>query len=138
MTVADVGASPDRADRINNLAPVVFTVRGELLEEAPDVVDRYLAQALRTAAWAKAHPIDAKRIIARESGVAEELVDDVYSPTVHEALRPSMDPELIELLAQQQEFLLRHGFLEADFDADAWIEPEPLRRAAELLAAAPS
>jgi ABC-type nitrate/sulfonate/bicarbonate transport system substrate-binding protein len=138
ITVCDIGSLPERADRINNLAPVVFTVRGELLASAPDVVDRYLAQALRTATWAEAHPEEAKRIIARDSGVAEELVDAIYSAAVHEALRPSMDSDLIELLARQKEFLLGHGFLERDFDGRAWIEPEPLRRAAEIVAADPA
>lgn len=132
VTVCDIGSLPDREQRINNLAPVVFSVRGELLDEAPEVVDRYLAQALRTAAWAEENPRDAKRIIAQDSGIAEELIDDVYSAAVHRALQPTMDPELIEMLVRQQEFLLGHGFLERDFDARAWIEPEPLRRAAEL------
>src|SRR5690606_29174488 len=60
--VADVADCSERSDRINNLTPIAFTVRGDLLDERPDIVDCYLAEAIRTARWAQTHPSDAKRL----------------------------------------------------------------------------
>ncbi|MEU8249122.1 hypothetical protein [Nonomuraea sp. NPDC048916] len=127
--VADLARAPDRRARINNQAPVVFTVRGELLDSRPDVVTRYLEQALRTARWARREPVEARRLIARDAGVAEEWVDTVYSPDVVTALEPSLDPELVTLLEDQKDFLLRWGFIPEDFGVPEWIAHEPLAEA---------
>lgn len=124
-----VGRAPDRRSRVNNLAPVAFTVRGELLETRPDIVARYLERALRTAAWARGNPIEAKRLIARDSSVAEEWVDTIYSPGVVEALEPSLDPTLIALLENQKDFLLEWGFIDDDFSVSDWVAHEPLAEA---------
>jgi ABC-type nitrate/sulfonate/bicarbonate transport system substrate-binding protein len=88
--VGDVGRLPDIASRINNIAPTVFTVRGELLDERPDLVARYLEQAIRTERWARENQAEAKRLIARDSSIAEELVDLAYSPKVAAVLEPSL------------------------------------------------
>jgi hypothetical protein len=102
--VVDVGRLPDIASRINNISPTVFTVRGELLDERPDLVKRYLEQAIRTARWARDNQAEAKRLIARDSSLAEELVDLAYSPHVAAVLEPSLDPRLIGLLENQKDF----------------------------------
>ncbi len=132
--VYDVSADPDIRHRINNLSPTVFTVRGELLDSRPDIVARYLARAIRTARWAKAHPVEAKRSIARDSGIAEEWVDAVYRPEVAAILEPTLDDHLVALLEDQKNFLLRHGFLAEDFDVAGWIARGPLEEARRLTA----
>lgn len=131
--VHDIARASNPVARINNLTPVTFTVRGELLEAHPDVVARYLAEAIRTARWARRAPQSAKRLIARDAGVAEEWVNTIYSPGVVDALEPSLDPELIARLDDQKSFLLKWGFIKHDFDVSTWIAHEPLA-AARLLA----
>ncbi|MDB5550342.1 MAG: transporter substrate-binding protein [Rhizobium sp.] len=130
--VCNINKLPEARQRINNLAPVAFTVRGELLDERPDIVSRYLAQAIRTARWAKANAIEAKRFIARDSGVAEEWVDAVYSADVSNVLEPSLDLKLIDLIEDQKDFLLKWGFIPADFDVSKWVAHEPLAEALKL------
>jgi 2'-hydroxybiphenyl-2-sulfinate desulfinase len=110
-------------------------VRGELLDSRPDVVARYLARAIKTARWAVANPLDAKRQIARDSSIAEEWVDAAYSPNVHAVLEPSLKPELIALLADQKDFLVRWGFAPNDFSVADWIAHEPIEEARRLVAA---
>lgn len=131
--VADVGHYPNEKNRINNLSPTVFTVRGELLESHPDIVVRYLEQALRTARWARENPIEAKRFIARDTSVAEEWVDTMYSPDVAHLLAPRLDDRLVLLLEDQKNFLLEHGFITHDFSVPDWIAPEPLAEARRRL-----
>jgi len=134
--VADISAFPEVRSRINNLAPTIFTVRGELLDSRPDVVARYLARAIETARWAVANPADAKRQIARDSSIAEEWVDAAYSPSVAQVLEPSITPELVGLLENQKNFLLKWGFIQDDFSVPEWIAHEPLAEARRLVDAA--
>ncbi len=131
--VADISTFPELRSRINNLAPVAFTVRGELLDSRPDVVARYLARAIKTARWAAANASDAKRQIARDSSIAEEWVDAAYSANVHAALEPSIAPELISLLEDQKDFLVRWGFAANDFSVADWVAREPLEEARRLV-----
>lgn len=130
--VTDFATLP-RVAHINNLAPIAFTVREELLAEHPGAVDRYLAEAIRTARWARSHEAEAKRHIARDSSIAEELVNTVYTPDVHERLEPGLEPAHVEALEQQKAFLLAEGFIEYDFSVHEWIDRGPLDRARELL-----
>ena len=134
--VADISKHPETRSRINNLAPVAFTVRGELLDSRPDIVARYLARAIKTARWAATHPADAKRQIARDSSLAEEWVDAAYSPSVAQVLEPSLTPELIGLLENQKDFLLKWGFIPNDFSIADWVAHEPLAEARRLADAA--
>lgn len=135
--VAHVDALPERSSRVNNLSPTLFTVRRDLLDERPEVVDRYLARSLLAAREAQQDPAGVKRTIARDTAIAEEYVDLAYSSDVHRTLRPSTDPELIELLREQKDFLLRWGFLAGDVDIDELVDPAPLQRAEALAAGAP-
>jgi ABC-type nitrate/sulfonate/bicarbonate transport system substrate-binding protein len=127
--VCDVGKLPSLRQRINNHSPIAFTVRGELLDTRPDVVVRYLAQMIKTARWAKSNSVEAKRLIARDSGVAEEWVDAVYEPGVTDKLEPCLHQNLIGLIEEQKNFLLKSGFIPADFDVAKWVAHEPLQEA---------
>lgn len=132
--VSEVSALPEAHQRINNLAPIAFTVRGELIDSRPDIVARYLAQAIRTARWAKANTADAKRLIARDGGIAEEWVDAAYSKDVASVLEPSLDQHLINLIEDQKNFLLKYGFIPNDFSISEWVAHEPLAEALRLVA----
>ena len=133
--VFDLAAQDDRAIKINNITPAALTVSGTLLEERPDIVARYVAASLRAAAWAKDHPLETRRIIAHEVGIAEDFVEPGYPDAIHANLEPSLDEELVAALEDQQDFLVRHGFIETAFDIRAWIDPAPLAAAHDLVAA---
>ncbi|MFT4298166.1 MAG: ABC transporter substrate-binding protein [Aeromicrobium sp.] len=132
--VVDITAFPDARDRVSNIAPVAFTASTDLIEERPDLVARYLVASQQAATWAETHPDEVRRIVAQEVGYAEEFVDHAYGADLHRRLHVSLDDDLVEAIAVQKDFLLRHGFIAADVDLDAWIDPRPLREAADLLA----
>lgn len=131
--VFDAATAPDPFDRINNVTPVAFTVRGELLESHPDVVTAYVAQNIRTARWARENPREAERYIARDSGLPEETVSLRYSPAVAASLEPSLDPTLISYLDNQKNFLLAEGFIKNDFSIDEFVAHEPLAAARKIV-----
>jgi ABC-type nitrate/sulfonate/bicarbonate transport system substrate-binding protein len=135
QVVFDIQRQSDPALKANNITPATLTVSGRLLEERPDLVVRYIVATLRAAAWAQAHPAETTRIIAHEIGIAEDFVEPGYPGGIHSLLTPSLDANLIAAIESQKNFLLRHGFIERDFDVAAWVAPEPLREALRIFAA---
>ncbi|MFJ6573830.1 ABC transporter substrate-binding protein [Streptomyces sp. NPDC091292] len=120
---------PDRTHRVNNGTPRPLTVHQRLLDEYPDLVDRFLAVLLRAADWAAGRPDEVARILGAETGAGAEGVTGAYRPGTHRTLHPDLSEERLTLLAQQEAGLRALGFLPEPVDVRAWADPEPLRRA---------
>jgi ABC-type nitrate/sulfonate/bicarbonate transport system substrate-binding protein len=127
--VYDAAKALDPSDRVSNLTPVTFTVKGELLDSQPDIVTEYLAAGIRSARWARANPEEAARYIGRDTGTQEEAVGFAYSRGVAAQLETSLDPALLSHLETQKRFLLEEGFITSDFSLSDFVAPEPLRKA---------
>ncbi|MER6523853.1 ABC transporter substrate-binding protein [Streptomyces sp. NPDC001508] len=125
---------PDRSHRVNNGTPRPITVHQRLLDEHPDLVDRFLAVLLRAADWAAEQPDEVARILGAETGAGAEGVRGAYRPGTHRSLHPDLSAERLSLLALQETALREHGFLAGPVDVHAWADPEPLRRARRRLA----
>ncbi|WP_327243136.1 ABC transporter substrate-binding protein [Streptomyces sp. NBC_01320] len=123
---------PDRRFRINNGTPRPITVHQQLLDDHPDLVDRFLAVLLRAADWATGQPDEVARILGSETGAGAAGVAGAYRPGTHLTLHPDLSDQRLALLAEQEAGLRAHGFLPEPVDVTAWAEPEPLRRAAAL------
>lgn len=134
VAIADAASSPDLAGRVNNDAPLALTVSEDLLAEQPELVARCVAAVLRAAAWASANEREAKRVIAADTGLPEELVDAAFPQDVHRQLEVDLRPEWVEALRVQHDHLLRHGFLAAPVAFEDFVDHGPLRRAREILA----
>ena len=63
-------------------------------------------------------------------------MDAAYSPGVAQALEPNLTPELVGLLENQKNFLLKWGFIQDDFSVADWVAHEPLVEARRLADAA--
>lgn len=126
--VIEFGRHPDRHLRINNAVPTVLTVDEGLLLERPDLVDRYVAQVVRAAGWAKSHPDEARRMAAIDVGVPDEWIDIAYGPELNRNMDLYFDDWTLEALDLQKAFLLKHGLLAEDFDIQEWMDAGPLER----------
>jgi ABC-type nitrate/sulfonate/bicarbonate transport system substrate-binding protein len=124
--IADIGFHPDPKVRINNGTPRTLTVDAGLIEERPDIVSRFLARVIDAGEWAQAHPDETIAYIAREAGSSAEWVRAAYGADAHLRLGTFLSDESIAALGDFKDFLFEHGFLAADFDAAAWIDPTPL------------
>jgi ABC-type nitrate/sulfonate/bicarbonate transport system substrate-binding protein len=134
-TVVDVGRSPERLDRVNNDAPLTINADGPLVDRHPELVARWLARVLDAARWAADHEDGARRIVAAETGIPEDLVDVAYSPDVHRQLGIGLEEELIAGVETQAAHLLAHGKVQAPVDVRALVDPGPLEAALELVRA---
>ena len=131
--VYDVRNHPDPKVRANNGAPRPITVDGALLRERPDLVVRFLRQVLSVGDWAASHEAETVAYIARESGSTDEWVRKAYGNDIHLHQGTDLNPESIAALSGYKDFLLKWGFIKADFDVNAWIDPNPLREILQTL-----
>jgi ABC-type nitrate/sulfonate/bicarbonate transport system substrate-binding protein len=129
----DLDRFPDRRMRVNNGTPRPITVHDSLLESHFDIVVRFLAQTLRAADWARDNLQAVYAILKRETRAGDVGVTTAYRDGFHRGLQPALTSERLELLGIQKTFMWVHGFLDADFDLDAWVDTRPLAAAHELL-----
>lgn len=134
--IVDIGSDPDPLLRTSNCTPRPLTVSGELLRARPDIVDRFLARVVEAGEWVAARPDEAVRGIARETGWSEPAVRRAFGPDVHLHLRAELDPTAIAAFDRFITYLAHQRIIAADFSADDWIDPEPLRRVLEARAVA--
>jgi ABC-type nitrate/sulfonate/bicarbonate transport system substrate-binding protein len=133
--VFDVGRDvPDKVARANNAFPEALTVSGRLAAERPDLVARVVARVLEAAEWAKTHHRETVTFIAREQGAPEDLVELTYGAELSQTFEVNLDRDKVAAIASQKAFLLKNGFIPADFDLEAWIDWRPLALAHELVA----
>jgi ABC-type nitrate/sulfonate/bicarbonate transport system substrate-binding protein len=129
--VADAAELPDIA---SNAIPLTFSVTTSLLDERPDLVERWLARVIEASNWAKENEREAKRIIAAEAGIPEDFVDEAYSPEVHQQLDLLIDQRSIDGLQAQADHLLKFNRIDRPVNAASLVDPAPLEAAQNLLA----
>lgn len=124
-TVAEFGFHADPKIRINSGSPRVLTVDERLAEDRPDLIARLLETLKRAGAWAEAHPDETRRFVAREVGASEEQVAAANGPDLHRHMGIGLEPELVDAIGHYKDFLYEWGFLERDFDVNAWVDHRP-------------
>jgi len=124
-TVVEFGFHPDPKIRINSGSPRVLTVDERLAEDRPDLVARLIETLHRAGDWAEAHPDEVRRFVAREVGASEEVVAAANGPDLHKHLALGLEPELVDAIGHYKDFLYEWGFLERDFDINAWVDRRP-------------
>ncbi|KAF1042766.1 ABC transporter substrate-binding protein [Xylophilus sp.] len=130
----DINAHPDPFVRVNTGTPRPVTVNRDLAEQRPDIVARYLATLLRAAHWARSHPDEVTAAVAAETGTTADNVRRGYGPGLHQHFDVLLSDQYVEGLRRQTAFLREWGFLQGDFDYDAWIAREPLALAHQIVA----
>lgn len=128
----DINQHPDPLVRVNAGTPRPITVNRSLVQQAPELVARYLAVLIATADWARQHPDAAVAALAAETNSTPAAIWQGYGEHFHHQLRPGLSTTYIQGLETQKAFLLREGFLPADFDFFSWIDPAPLLAAESL------
>ncbi|GLU45698.1 ABC transporter substrate-binding protein [Nocardiopsis ansamitocini] len=134
VVAIDLDAAPERRFRVNNGTPRPITVHERILTERPELVTAFLVQTLRAADWAADNPARVRRILAAETRSGAQGVAAAYAEGFHTGLHPDLSAERLGLLAVQQDFLHRNGFLAAPVDVHAWAAHEPLAAAHAILA----
>ncbi len=124
--VTDIRNHPDPLVRANNGAPRPVTVDSVLLQNRPDIVARFLARVVAIGDWAATHPAETVAYIASETASDEHWVKRAYGDDLHLHQYNDLAELSIKGLETYKNFLFERGFLQADFDVNAWIDPNPL------------
>jgi len=132
--IVNLAAPEDEGDTLNG-HPLVLTASGGLIAERPDIVARWLARLLDASDWARTNLDATREIIARDTGLPVDFVDDAYSPRIFSQLDLSLAPARRALLVAKHDQLLDAGILSAPLDFAALIDPEPLDAALALVVA---
>jgi ABC-type nitrate/sulfonate/bicarbonate transport system substrate-binding protein len=131
--VIDLDGRAERDLRLNNATLLSLTVDGALLDERPEWVARVVARVLEAADWAAATPDTARRIVAREVGSAEDVLDGAYRPNFTAHLTPDLSAANVAALRDQHDFLLEHGFIARPVDIERYIDRRPLEAAHRIV-----
>jgi len=126
--IADINRHPDPQIRINNCTPRPLIVNAWLLEHYPHLVDCLVQQVYSAGEWASRHPSETLTLLSREIGWAENWISYAYGDAVHKSLRLDLHQDNIACLSVLKNFMLQHGFINADFNIDDWIDHRPLER----------
>lgn len=126
----DLSTLDNPLHKINNSTLLAFTVDADFLDRHPETVIAALRASFAGAAYARSHPREAARIVAAESGNAEELIPTIFGDDFATDLVPQFSDTLLEALAQQNHFLFQQGFIRRQVPIDEWIEPALLEKAA--------
>jgi len=121
IVVGEIEHTAQLSDWVNN-QPYPLTLSGPLIDEYPDIASRLIARVREAGVWARDHESEAKRIIAAEAGLPEELVDLAFGPKVHQQLEIDLSPELIHAYQALHDDLLARGFIGGPVDLGAFID----------------
>ena len=124
-TVVEFGFHPDPKIRVNSGSPRILTVDERLAEDRPDLVATLIETLQRTSDWAEAHVDEVRRFVAREVGASEDVVRAANGPDLHRHLGIGLAAELVDAVGHYKDFLHEWGFLEGNFDIEAWIDRRP-------------
>jgi hypothetical protein len=116
----------------DDIRPYVITAGRDVIEQAPELVTRFLAVLLETAQWAAGHRRELARIVRSQD--VHQFPAGVQRGA-HRRLGIDLARHRVAALAAQQAHLHVHGFLDREVDLVDWIDPAPLRAARDLIAA---
>lgn len=135
-TVIDTGAHPDPLIRSNNGTPRTLTVDANLIEKHFDAAVRIVEQVLRAEDWARSHPDETRRFLARETNSSEYWVNVAYGKDAHERLRTDFSGQSVEGLQDFIDFLHCREFIPNHFRVEDWVSTAPFDEASRAQALA--
>lgn len=134
-TVIDTGSHPEPLIRSNNGTPRTLAVDGALLDNHFDAAVAIVQQVLRAEDWARSHPDETRRYLARETNASEYWVRVAYGDNAQDRLKTDLSDQSVGGLQHFTDFLHRWKFIPQSFDVRSWIDARPLEAARSARAA---
>ena len=112
--------------------PATCTVTDVACKEHPELIVALMKGLIKVGRWANEHKHAAAAILDKQTYYLD--VEDTYRGIQHVDLVPILSPYNLQALQINKDFMLKHGYIEHDFDVFEWAAPEFLEKAAaELL-----
>ncbi|MET9468791.1 ABC transporter substrate-binding protein [Streptomyces sp. NPDC006544] len=106
------------------------TVREKFVKERAGVLDDFLRAQRRATDYLREQPVAAAESVAKETGLPAEVVYLYNGANGIATFDPEIRPELVAALKEDVP-VLKSAALVGDVDVDAFVDPEPLKRAVQ-------
>ena len=128
--IEDLTRYPDWTLQVANI-PAVITCSDVMAEEHPELVVAFMKGMIRVGRWANAHQHAAAAILNKQTYYLD--VEDTFEGIKEIDMVPNLSPQNIASIEIGKEFMLRHGYIQNDFDVREWVAPKFAERAAKEL-----
>ena len=102
-----------------------------MAEEHPELVVTFMKAMIKVGRWANEHKRAAAVILDRQTYYRD--AEDTYQCIKHIDMVPSLSPRNLAQIEIGKDFMLKHGYIQRDFDVQKWAAPEFLEKAAQEL-----
>jgi ABC-type nitrate/sulfonate/bicarbonate transport system substrate-binding protein len=125
--IEDLSRYPDWTIQVAN-TPAVITCTDVMAEEHPELVVAYMKAMIKVGRWANEHKRAAGAILNRQTFYRD--AEDTYQGIKDVDMVPSLSAQNMQCIEIGKDFMVSHGYIQNDFDVDAWAAPEFLEQAA--------
>ena len=128
--IEDLSRYPDWTLQIANI-PAVITCTDVMAEEHPELVVAFMKGMIRVGRWSNDHKRAAAAILNKQTYYLDEA--DTYRGIEHVNMVPNLSPQNMAAIDIGKDFMVKHGYIQNDFDVNTWAAPEFLEQAAKEL-----
>jgi ABC-type nitrate/sulfonate/bicarbonate transport system substrate-binding protein len=125
--IFDLSKYPDWTLQVAN-TPAVITCTDVMAKEHPELVIAYMKAMIKVGRWANENKHAAGLIVKRQTCYLE--AEDTDEGSKEGEMEPSQSAMNMECIKIGKDFMFSHGYIQNDFDVDAWARPEFLEQAA--------
>jgi ABC-type nitrate/sulfonate/bicarbonate transport system substrate-binding protein len=129
-SIEDLSKYPDWTLQVANI-PAVITCTDEMAEEHPELAVAFMKGMIKVGRWANEHKHAAAAILDKQTYYLD--VEDTYRGIKDIDIVPNLSPQNLASIEIGKDFMVRHGYIENDFDVHEWAAPEFLEQAAKEL-----
>lgn len=128
--IEDLSQYPDWRLQVANI-PAIITCTDVMANEHPELVVAFMKGMIRVGRWANEHKHAAAAILNKQTYYLD--VEDTYRGIRDVDMVPNLSAQNMAMVNIGKEFMLKHGYIENDFDVDKWAAPEFLAQAGKEL-----
>ncbi|MBT3143408.1 ABC transporter substrate-binding protein [Phaeobacter gallaeciensis] len=128
--IEDLARYPDWTLQVANI-PAAITCTTEMAEQHPELVVTFMKGMIKVGRWSNEHKHAAAAILDKQTFYKN--VDDTYEGIKHIDMVPNLSPQNLVSVDIGKDFMLKHGYIQNDFDVNEWAAPEFLEQAAQEL-----
>jgi ABC-type nitrate/sulfonate/bicarbonate transport system substrate-binding protein len=128
--IEDLSTYPDWRLQVANI-PAAITCTDAMARKHPELVVTFMKGMIKVGRWANEHKHAAAAILDKQTFYLD--VEDTYRGIEHIDMVPNLSAQNLVSVEIGKDFMLKHGYIENDFDVQKWAAPEFLEQAAKEL-----
>lgn len=128
--IEDLSRYPDWTLQVANI-PAVITCTDVMAEQHPELVIAFMKGMIRVGRWSNEHKHAAAAILDKQTYYLN--IEDTYAGIKEIDMVPNLSPQNLASIEIGKNFMLKHGYIQNDFDVGQWAAPEFLEQAAKEL-----